>query len=479
MFVSSLTDGEEDGSQGCLKDRLPSSDNHVAVSHLHAEVIPSSSALDFSKYVSDQSSNPPAMGVAVGRQRGEGSGAEIGVVTGRGLMIADAARGSAISGLTSEGLKNKDFMTSPHTTESISQASLQDSSLLMMSSSGDGGLPIQLSGHLPHRSGLVSRGNKPPPNSHYHHHERDGFGVDDLMSSQDNNLQPDHAHALQLAASSGSADPSMSSETVPSQSLNYPKLSNSVSSGDPSTRTLIQPEEVQVPKGAQTHSQPPTHSQTNPPLPFSANLGSFTFSSMMGHFAPQLQSQALPTTINPSSGGGADGRIMQSLGAPLRSNNRSSNTNNMIGISTQSRLPISSNPSLSSSSVSSVLGGLNPSLSIVNPPVSFNVGGGGGRVANLSPSSNISMPLAHPIAASNHTSLPLLSGMPAVYSYPYTATLPTQSISSSMVRMNAPGPTGFPPGGQTLVPGGYHQYVPQSLYGHSQQPPVSTCNFTI
>lgn len=501
-----LAGGEGTVKPVCMEDQLSSSDP-VAVPRIHADGIPSSSssARDFSQFAANEghltSSNPPLMGMAGGRGERGGGRAEMGTVTRQGIMIADAARASAISRIESEGQKN-DFSTSPPTSESISQAlhCLQDSSLLMMSGGGNGGrLPIQLQqqqqqqqGLIPHRSGLTSRMNKPPPppsNSHYHHHhhhERDGFGVDNLMSSQDNNsLQPDHALALQITGSSGSGDASSSSETALARSLSYPNLSNLGGNGDDSsTGTIMQPGEGPTSKSVLTHSQAPilTHSQTNPPLPFPANLGSLTFSSMVGHFTPQLQPQSLPTTVNPSSGGGGgDGRsgIMQSLGVSLGSNNRSSNTN-IISISSQSRLPIPSNTSLSSSSVSNLLGGggLNPSLSIVNPPASFNIGVGGGRGANLPPSSNISRPLAHPIA-SNPSSLPLLSGMPAVYSYPYTATLPTQSISTSMVRVNAPGPTRFPPPGQTLVPGGYHQYVPQSAYGNSQQPPVSTCNFTI
>lgn len=479
-----LTVGEETETveDMYMDDHLSSSDNPVAVSHLHVDAIPSPSAQDFSHFAADESassfeqslpaqghspsSNLIVMGRAGGGRRGGigGSGGreEIGMsITGRGIITTDAARASEIANIESEGRKN-DLSTSPSTTESISQAlhCLQDSSMMM---SGGSGLPIQLEqlqGLIPHRSGVVSRLNKPLSNSHHHHHERDGFGRGDLINSQDDSLQQDHTLALRLTGSSRNADSSVSSETALGRSLSYPNLTSTGSVGESSNTAILQPGEV-TSKSVLAHSQQTpilTHSQTNPSITFPANLGSFTLSSMVGHFAPPFQHQSLQTSINSSSDG------------------RSGNAN-IINISTQSRLPVSS---LSSSSVSSLLGGgSNPSLSIVNPPLSFNVGGGGGGGGgtNLLPSSNLSMPLAHPIA-SNPPTLPLLSGMPAVYSYPYSATLPTQSISTPMMRVNPPGHTGFPPPGQTLAPGGY-QYVSPSLYGNSQHPPVSTCNYNI
>ena len=107
------------------------------------------------------------------------------------------------------------------------------------------------------------------------------------------------------------------------------------------------------------------------------------------------------------------------------------------------------------------------------------------------------MPLSHNMAASvaaaggtagglpgslsNPSALPLLSGMHNMYPYPYTGalpsaaaavqSLPSQPITSAMVRMNTPA---FP--SQTLVPG-YPSYVAPSLYGNTQ-PPVTNGSFT-
>lgn len=92
----------------------------------------------------------------------------------------------------------------------------------------------------------------------------------------------------------------------------------------------------------------------------------------------------------------------------------------------------------------------------------------------------IQMPLTHPItnlpAPGNPTGIPLLPTMPSVYPYPYPASmpgaqnLPSQPITSTMFRVNAPG---FPP--QTLVPG-YPSYVQPSLYGNTPQ--VNASNFS-
>jgi hypothetical protein len=114
--------------------------------------------------------------------------------------------------------------------------------------------------------------------------------------------------------------------------------------------------------------------------------------------------------------------------------------------------------------------GSNPPISIMNPlpQVSLGMppggGGGGGssnRPPNLPPSTSLPMPLTHPIPANlQNPSLSLIPGMPNMYSYPYTAALPTQPATSS--------PSGFPP--HSLMPSGYPQYLPPSLYSNSQQP---------
>ena len=107
-----------------------------------------------------------------------------------------------------------------------------------------------------------------------------------------------------------------------------------------------------------------------------------------------------------------------------------------------------------------------PSGGMPPMPLSHNmVGGTGGLSGSLS----------------NPSALPLLPGMHNMYPYPYTGalpsaaaavqSLPSQPITSAMVRMNTPA---FP--SQTLVPG-YPSYVAPSLYGNTQ-PPVTNGSFT-
>ena len=101
--------------------------------------------------------------------------------------------------------------------------------------------------------------------------------------------------------------------------------------------------------------------------------------------------------------------------------------------------------------------------------------------ANMPNFPAIQMPLTHPITArlpapGHPAGIPLLPTMPNVYPYPYPSSipgmqsLPSQPITSTMVRMNTPG---FPP--QTLV-SGYPSYVQPSVYGNTQQ--VSASNFS-
>ncbi len=449
---------------------------------------------------------------------------------------------SKLIGRISDGEVPKvDFPSSTSTAESISQAlhCLQDSDIMMtgggsgthgMPGGGSGahGMPMPMEPQLqgmhaaqqrptivPPRGSVkplptVNRQQQQQQQQQHHHCKRDMFGNQDLLSPQDD-VVPGQQHEqrlpMHLVGSGRSQDPLTSPDITSGRSLSHQNLSNNMSREDDVSGGILQqqqqpvdlsPSKVPLPHTAQASIL--THSQTGNPLsvPFQGHIGSFALSSMMGHFAPHLQPQTLSTSSLPPNPNSVDTDIRgmgrsQVLAGTTGVSSRTTNGNVI-----QSRIPATA-ASSSSSGGSGLLGtggALNtPSLSIVNPS-SFNMSGvglqggglghgssgagGGAGVINLPHSSNNpSVPLAHPIGC-NTPSLSLLSGMPAVYSYPYTATIPTQSISSSVVRMNTPGQGAFPPPGQALAPGGgYNQYMPPSLYGNAQQlPPVSTGNYT-
>ena len=495
MYVGSSDDLVDDS---CLEEDSTAMPPRLRMPSTESQSLSQFSAEGCAGYESprEHSLNPSSllgMTVREGRRRGR----EMVLPTSEQTPAVNRP-GSMSTISASEGQKNE-FSISTSTTESISQAlhCLQESGMMM--TGGGGGLPMQLDQmqgiHQQRSSGMPPRGGmKQPPvtQQQQQHHERDLFAGRDLLSPHDEVDQRQHHDqrmSMRLARSSGNQDGLTSPDIATGRSLSHPNLTSMNREGESSGSMLQQPGDAPASKGMLPHSAQAsilTHSQTGnppPPVPFHGNLGSFALSSMMGHFAPQLQPHPLPSSAippaNPSSidadlrGGRSPG-----LGAPAGSSRSGS------GSIAQSRIPAITT---SSSSGSTLLGGgLNPSLSIINP--TFNMGGvglqggglgcgGGGGVVNLPHSSNPSMPLAHPIAC-NAPSLSLLSGMPTVYSYPYTATLPTQSISSSMVRMNAPGSAGFAPPGQALAPGGgYNQYMPPSLYGNAP-PPVSTGNYT-
>lgn len=206
----------------------------------------------------------------------------------------------------------------------------------------------------------------------------------------------------------------------------------------------------------------PTHSQA--PIPF-PNISGFALSSMMGHFVshPHLQSQ--PLSMNPSAAGG----LMQGLGLSVGSNQTQPSS---ISSSLAQSL------SLPNSAMSGLLGSMpNPSsISIMNTPGSLGAGTGGSSRPTLPQSTAIPMPLTHP-NLQNPAGLPLIPGMPNMYSYPYAATIPTQPPTTSIAHVAGGAPTGFP--SQSLVPS-YSQYLPPSLYRNpaQQQPSVSTTNFS-
>lgn len=190
-----------------------------------------------------------------------------------------------------------------------------------------------------------------------------------------------------------------------------------------------------------------------PPIPFPASLGGF----MVGHFTsphhPHLQPQ--PLSMNPAAAGG----MMHGLGLTVGSNPAQQPSS--IAIAQTLSL---SNPSQPMPAGLLTGAGSNPSISIMNtlPQVSSlsMPPGGSSKPPNLPPSTSLPMPrpLTHNLQNPN---LPLIQGMPNMYSYPYAATLPTQPATSS--------PAGFPP--QSFVPPGYSQYLPPSLYSNSPQQP--------
>lgn len=381
-------------------------------------VAPESS--DFKHALSSQEhmSPPEATGGVLGGQGRQGHVGKGGTSHGTGGgMISGGGGGSAME---TKGSKN-DF-SSELLPQSFHNA--QDSNNLMV------GLPMQLEPPLQglgHNPGMSSSATTET--------------FRNLLSSQDDSsLQPDH-NSLRLRYSNDGTDGESGGIGAAARSLSHPNL------------TTIPPRAL--PRVTQQSSAAvPTHSQA--PIPFPASLGGFTLSSMVGHFTshPHLQAQSL--SMNPAVGG-----LMQGLGISIGSN--------------QTQPPPISNTlaqslSLSNPAMPGLLGGTsNPSISIMNPPASLNAGA---SRANLTPNSTttLPMPLTHHIAGNlqNPAGLPLIPGMPNMYSYPYT--LPTQPVTTSIVHTNAPG---FP--SQSFVPTGYSQYLSPSLYGNApQQPPVST-----
>ena len=196
-----------------------------------------------------------------------------------------------------------------------------------------------------------------------------------------------------------------------------------------------------------------TVSHSQPQVQIPATLSSFTPSpSMMSHFAAhsQLQSHSLP------------------LGGHINTNPISLSPRNPTGTlpatGTQN-LTFTRAPNIHGSGIQSSLNTPQANLPLTSTP-------------NLPTA--MQMPLTHPIAAGSLPPLPNPAGLPLLpnmYSYPYAANLPpvqslqSQPISSTMVRVSAPG---FPT--QALVPG-YPSYVPPTLYG-STQPPISTGSFS-
>lgn len=264
---------------------------------------------------------------------------------------------------------------------------------------------------VPHDSGMVSETTSSTFQSMLASRDDSSLQTNQALQSHYPIMDAEHGHLGQGGASS--------------KSLSHPNLS------------AISPR--LAPRAVHTHSQVP-------PIPFPANLGGFTLSSMVGHFTsphPQLQPQSL--SMNPATGG-----LMQGLGLSVGSNHAQPPTS----VSTLSNPPQPMPTGLLS----------NPPISIVNPLLPR---------PNLPPSTSLPMPLTHPIPTIptnlQNPSVPLIPGMPNMYSYPYAATLPATSSANAHV--------GFPP--QSLMPPGYAQYLPPSLYGDSpQQPPVSSANFS-
>ena len=368
------------------------------------------------------------------------------VTAGAAIRVGGGGAGGGVSGLNGKGRKS-------NFSEILPQQQYHNA----QDSRSFGPLQIHIEPALPpglgHGSGIVSQQSSTSSTI------AEGFRT--LMGSQDDSsLQPTEQQGLgavtglrySVATDANSA--ASGSIGAAARSLSHPNLSSIA----PSSRTLPPVAPGQGPlrlvggSGGSNNPQPPSTSVQQPshsqaPIPFPTNLGGFTLSSMVGHFTshPQLQPQSL--AVNPAGG------LMPGLGLSVGSNQNQP-------------------PSLSMSNPQMLGGAPNSSISIMNPQTSLS--GVSNRQQNspqAAAATSIPMPLTHPIAGNlqNPAGLPLLPGMPNMYSYPYAAgALPTQpAATTSVVHVNAP--PGFP--SQSLMQG-YSQYLPPSLYGNApQQPP--------
>lgn len=354
---------------------------------------------------------------------------------GGGVVINRGGGGSVIPSLDQQGESRKEDYTSPRGLLSQQPPfhSTQDSGDMMNE------LPIAMEPNLSapaglaHSSGIGS--GSPSTNAET---------FQSMLASQNDSSLREALGGARFALPDNDSSGHLRTSA---KSLSHPNLSS------------IPPPPRGVPRDNLTMSQAlPAHSQA-PPIPFPANLGGFTFSSMMGHFTspgghPQLQPQ--PISMNPAA---AAGGLMPGLGLSIGSNQQPSSISiaPTLAFSSPSQMP----PGLLAGSAS------NPPISIMNslPQVSTlsapPEGGGGSsnRSPNLPASTSLHMPLTHPIGTNLQN--PLLPGMSNMYSYPYATTLPTQPVSTS--------PAAFPP--HSLMTPGYPQYLPPSLYSNSPQQP--------
>ena len=187
--------------------------------------------------------------------------------------------------------------------------------------------------------------------------------------------------------------------------------------------------------------------QSNPQPPLPSNLSSFGLPPLTGHLA-------LPPHLQPDHP------------SPYEVANLNPTEGNLLGAS--------SNQSRSFAQLMSAAGkdlAQNMPVSTTSNPRN-----------EIGTVSNLHMSLPHPIMAasgnlpgglSNPSALPLLPGMPNMYSYPYPAPLPT--LPSHSVSNALPRPPTFPMPAQGLPR--YPPYMTPSLYGNTQ-PPITNRNFS-
>lgn len=403
----------------------PPSDNTLSLAgHEYSQFVTQGRA-EFSQKLA---SPPNTAGAVIGPLGGQGGGGTS--ISGVGGASISGVGGAPISGVGVMENKGSKDVFSPDLLPHSAQEPNNLMSTMPMSTMPRSTMPMQIDPSLPrlgHGAGMVA---EPAASA-------ETFGS--LMSSQDDSgLHQDQVLGLRYSATDGESGDMAAS----ARSLSHPNLRS------------ISPRPL--PRATQSLATVPVHSQPQISFP---NFGGFALSSMVPmarHFPSshtQLQTQSM--SVNPAAAASA-GSLIQGLGVSVGSNH------------TQPQ-PISSSLAQSLS-----LSTINPSMppGLLNAPVSLN---GGVNRSNLLPNTSLPMPLTHPIASNlqNPAGLPtLIQGMPNMYPYPYTTPLPTQPVTSSIVRVNTPG---FP--SQSIVPG-YPQYLPPSLYSNSQQPPVSSGNFS-
>ena len=284
-------------------------------------------------------------------------------------------------------------------------------------------------------------------------------------------LPPSIGGGLSVASHSSSTNLLSSTNPLSSFLPNPTSLSSLTSIGGSGVGGgSILPSGLRLPDSTTSSISQHSHPPQLPPLP--SHLSSLSF---MNPFA-QLQSSSLGMGVGGSQQQQQHGRgqtqsqIGQNLpaitSAPSSQHLQQPQHNiQALNVAAPSQQGPSLQQTLTTSAANLPSGGIPPM------PLSHNMAAAGGTAGGL------------PGSLSNPSALPLLPGMHNMYPYPYTGTLPSaaaavqslpsQPITSAMVRMNTPA---FPSISQSLVPG-YLSYMAPSLYGNAQ-PPVTNGSFT-
>ena len=279
-----------------------------------------------------------------------------------------------------------------------------------------------------------------------------------------------------LSVSSHSSSTNLLSSTNPLSSFlpNPTSLSSLTSIGGSGVGGgSILPSGLRLPDSITSSMSQHPHPPQLPPLP--SHLSSLSF---MNPFTQQLQSSSLGMGVGGSQQqqqqqhgrGQTQSQVGQNLPAITSAPSSQHLQQPQHNIQTPNvAAPSQQGPSLQQTLTTSAAN--LPSGGIPPMPLSHNMAAAGGTLGGL------------PGSLSNPSALPLLPGMHNMYPYPYTGalpsaaaavqSLPSQPITSAMVRMNTPA---FPSISQSLVPG-YPSYMAPSLYGNTQ-PPVTNGSFT-